>query len=138
MHCVCFECGSTGVIHDHHVVPQSHGGTKTVPLCEDCHGLVHSKNMTTAALTTAALAKKRALGLRTSKDAPFGWSVGDDGDTLEKNAAEQRAIELIRDLRAGGLSLRDIAAHLDDHGVAPRGTRWHKTSIERILRFLPN
>lgn len=83
--------------------------------------------------TTSALAHKRAEGRRTSKDAPFGWRVGVDGDTLEQDAAEQRAIELIRDLRAGGMSIRAIVQHLDDNGVAARGTRWHKTTLERVL-----
>lgn len=138
MSAACFECGSTGDIHQHHVVPESVGGTKTVPLCESCHGLVHSRDMTISALIRSSLAKKRAEGRRTSKDAPFGWDIGNDGDTLRRNEPEQRAIELIRDLRAGGFSLREIARHLDEHGVASRGTRWHKTSIERILRVLPN
>ena len=83
--------------------------------------------------TTAALAHKRSEGRRTSKDAPFGWSVGDDGDTLERNAAEQRAIELIRDLRAGGMSIRGIVQHLEEQGIAARGARWHKTTLERVL-----
>jgi hypothetical protein len=36
----CFECGHPAA-QAHHVVPQSLGGTKTVPLCEKCHNLVH-------------------------------------------------------------------------------------------------
>lgn len=40
----CFECESYGEIDNHHVVPKSLGGTKTVPLCYKCHGLVHNKN----------------------------------------------------------------------------------------------
>ena len=83
--------------------------------------------------TTAALAHKRATGRRTSKDAPFGWSIGADGDTLETHPAEQTAIALIVELRAGGMSTRAIAAHLDGAGVQPRGTRWHKTTVERVL-----
>ena len=42
----CFECGSDEKIVHHHVVPKSVGGTKTIPLCEYCHGLVHDKNLT--------------------------------------------------------------------------------------------
>ncbi len=83
--------------------------------------------------TTSALAHKRSEGRRTSKDAPFGWRIGDDGDTLEHDAAEQRAIELIRELRAGGMSIRGIVQHLEDRGIAARGSRWHKTTLERVL-----
>lgn len=42
---LCFECGKTAE-HNHHVVPKVLGGTKTIPLCTNCHGLVHDKNMT--------------------------------------------------------------------------------------------
>jgi len=83
--------------------------------------------------TTTALAHKRSLGLRTSKDAPVGWRVGADGDTLERDAAEGRAVALIHELRAGGMSVRAIVAHLEAHGVQARGTRWHKTTVERVL-----
>jgi len=39
----CFECGKPAV-NDHHVVPQSKGGKKTVPLCSRCHQLAHGFN----------------------------------------------------------------------------------------------
>jgi hypothetical protein len=37
----CFECGETSN-QDHHVVPESVGGKKTVPLCEKCHEKIHA------------------------------------------------------------------------------------------------
>lgn len=40
----CFECGSPASV-SHHVIPQSKGGTKTVPLCNECHSLVHDANL---------------------------------------------------------------------------------------------
>jgi DNA-binding CsgD family transcriptional regulator len=36
----CFECGNQ-VVYNHHVIPVAKGGKKTVPLCADCHGIVH-------------------------------------------------------------------------------------------------
>jgi hypothetical protein len=41
---ICFECGSNNNIHQHHVVPRTLGGVRTIPLCGDCHGKVHGKN----------------------------------------------------------------------------------------------
>lgn len=38
----CFECGAPAE-HQHHVIPQSRGGTQTVPLCVRCHDLVHDR-----------------------------------------------------------------------------------------------
>jgi hypothetical protein len=37
----CFECESPNELHEHHVVPRSLGGTKTITLCYICHGKVH-------------------------------------------------------------------------------------------------
>lgn len=39
----CFECGDPSA-HAHHVIPRVKGGTKTIDLCERCHGLVHGLN----------------------------------------------------------------------------------------------
>lgn len=36
----CFECNEPAA-HAHHIVPFSLGGTRTIPLCETCHGKVH-------------------------------------------------------------------------------------------------
>lgn len=36
----CFECDDPAEC-DHHVVPRVKGGTRTVPLCLECHGKVH-------------------------------------------------------------------------------------------------
>lgn len=37
---VCFECGKpSGEMH--HVIPRVRGGTKTIPLCVECHCKVH-------------------------------------------------------------------------------------------------
>ena len=40
----CFECGSTDRLHEHHVVPESRGGTRTVTVCQRCHNLCHHAN----------------------------------------------------------------------------------------------
>lgn len=37
----CFECNRP-MEHKHHVVPQSLGGTKTIPLCSICHAMIHA------------------------------------------------------------------------------------------------
>ena len=37
----CFECGDLA-IHNHHVVPRSLGGKKTIPLCANCHSKAHN------------------------------------------------------------------------------------------------
>ena len=41
---ICFECGSMNEIQYHHIVPFVKGGTKTIPLCIECHSKVHDTN----------------------------------------------------------------------------------------------
>ena len=120
----CFECDATENLHHHHVVPRSLGGTKTIPLCERCHGLVHSKDFTsTSALTSKAMQKKKAKGLYTGGRAPFGFKLGDDGETLVPNSAEVEIILCAQELRRDGHSLRGISAKLAERGMLTRNGR---------------
>lgn len=130
----CWECGALPPLHDHHVVPRSKGGTRTVPLCEACHGKAHHRGgaMATTELTRAALAVKAGRGERVG-ELPLGSMVAEDGRTLIVDADEARTIDLIRALRADGLSIRAIAARLNADGVPARGGRWHPTTVARVL-----
>lgn len=55
----CFNCDNVAE-HLHHVVPKVKGGTKTVPLCTDCHSKVHDTTMATSYLTKLGLMKAKA------------------------------------------------------------------------------
>jgi hypothetical protein len=50
----CFQCNNNAE-HQHHVVPKSKGGTKTIPLCVECHSKVHNKSMAGIYLTKLGL-----------------------------------------------------------------------------------
>lgn len=54
---ICFECDAPATC-EHHVVPRSYGGTRTVPLCDRCHSLVHTPNK--VRLTSTSELIKRA------------------------------------------------------------------------------
>ena len=114
----CWECGMHGIMHEHHVVPRSCGGTRTLPLCEACHGKVHGKNMLSSNLTKAALQIRRAQGKATSH-APWGYLAAEDG-TLVPNPHEQAIAERARALRAEGLSFHRILAQLTAEGYTSR------------------
>ena len=86
-----------------------------------------------AARTKAALQAKKARGEKTGGALPLGCGLADDGKTLVADAAEREALELVRALRADGLSMRDIAARLNAEGVPCRGSRWHLTTVARLL-----
>lgn len=84
------------------------------------------------ARTRAALAAKKARGERVG-ELPIGSRVAPDGVTLAVDTGEAEAVALIVSLRAEGLSLRAIAAELNQRGVQARGARWHKTTVARVL-----
>jgi DNA invertase Pin-like site-specific DNA recombinase len=44
----CFECGRPASVQ-HHVIPRSKQGTKTIPLCNECHSLVHDAKLVSIA-----------------------------------------------------------------------------------------
>jgi DNA invertase Pin-like site-specific DNA recombinase len=82
--------------------------------------------------TSAAMQHKKAVG-ETTGTAPYGFRVGADGVRLEEDAAEQRALALVRELRAEGLSLRAIGDRLTAAGLTPRsGKAWHPQTVARI------
>lgn len=128
----CFECGGLADVA-HHVVPRSRGGTKTVRLCEGCHGKAHGRAMTTNALTREALARKRANGERTG-GLPFGFDLASDGVTLIPNAGEQESLGVILGLRAQGVTLNGIAGEMNRRGVpTKKGGPWVTSTIQRIV-----
>jgi hypothetical protein len=88
--------------------------------------------MTTRALTQAALAHKRANGERVGA-VRYGYRLAADGVHEEVDPAEARVVALVRELRAEGLSLRAIAAELNARGTPARGSRWHPTTIARLM-----
>ena len=140
----CFECEKTEdqiEIHDHHVVPKSKGGTKTIPLCCECHGLVHEKSrMNIKELTKQALADKRAKGFRTGT-VPYGFFAQEDGKLI-KNQKEQEVIDIVaalRTQRAYGpkrYTWEKIAAYLNEvEGIYNRAGRpWTKQNTYLVFR----
>ena len=85
------------------------------------------------ARTRAALAVKKSRGERTGQ-VPLGYKVAGDGKMLEPEPEEQRVIARMKELRAEGLTIAEIAARLNAEGPAARGSRWHPTTVSRLLR----
>lgn len=83
--------------------------------------------------TTTAMKFKAAQGQRVGK-VPFGYDLSADGVTLVPNETEQRALSLIKELRAAGESLRKIAAELERQQIATKeGKPWTHSTVQRIV-----
>jgi site-specific DNA recombinase len=83
--------------------------------------------------TSTAMQHKRRKLERVGR-VPVGYDLADDGISLTPNAAEQRAVEIIRELRTLGMSMRAIAAELNKQGIAAKhGGAWKHSTIQRVL-----
>ena len=86
------------------------------------------------ARTKAALAIKKAAGRRWCRDAPYGFRWTAD-DAVAENAAEQRTIALVNELRDGGMTFRGIVAELNRRRRRNRaGGPFILPQVQRILR----
>jgi len=84
------------------------------------------------ALQRHGLTKEAKDRNRRSQHSPFGFDY--KNGTLVPNRTEQQVIRQVRQLRAAGLTYRDIAAHLNRKLVASkRGGVWDPSTIQRIL-----
>jgi len=83
--------------------------------------------------TKNALAERRKAG-QLAGEVPFGW-VADATGTLTPVAEEQMVLDLIRQLRAEGASLRAIASILTEAGHRTKKGKasWTHTSVKSIL-----
>lgn len=81
----------------------------------------------------AAMSVKKSAGQRVG-DVPYGFDLADDGATLVENPNEQKALELIRELRAKGLSFRKIASELESRGIETKKGRstWQPKTISNL------
>ncbi len=85
--------------------------------------------------TKAALQAKKSRGERVGH-IPFGYKLAEDGIHLEIDELEQGILIQMRDLRAEGLSIRDIAREMNNRGVFNRGnSTWNHASAHRILKL---
>jgi len=84
--------------------------------------------------TRDALRHKRAQGLRAG-NVPFGYSLAEDGQTLIPKPTELQVLRRIKELRAAGCSMMDIASQLNCEGVETRtGGAWRFEYVRRLLR----
>lgn len=84
------------------------------------------------ARTRAALAVKKQRGERVG-GIPYGYKLGADGVHLVEDASEQAVIAEIVAFREAGYSVRAIAGRLNALDRPARGSRWHPTSVGRLL-----
>jgi site-specific DNA recombinase len=73
--------------------------------------------------TSAALQHKQAKGEFIGGVVPYGYALAADGVCLVEVEAEQAVVREARELRASGLSLRQVGARLAERGLMARSGR---------------
>jgi DNA invertase Pin-like site-specific DNA recombinase len=83
--------------------------------------------------TRDAMRHKRNNGQRVGNIA-YGYRLSGDGVHVQPDEAEQATIAAIRDLRARGQSLRQIAGDINRQGRRTRrGSEWRLESVARVV-----
>lgn len=139
----CFECEIIGVpIHQHHVVPRSRGGTKTIPLCEPCHSKAHhrNKNMNTSSLVKQAIHRLKKEG-RTFGNPNINRDFKEKAMATRKKNAKDFAAKVkvvIDDLLSQGYKTnKDITEQLNLVGLKTRkGNKWKEQNVYRIRKYI--
>jgi transposase-like protein len=111
----CWECGNTGAIEYHHVIPRSRGGKRTVPLCGKCHGLVHNVKRPT---NLSSLIKE---GLEKAKTE--GKKLGRKNGKMDVTVLLKKHEDIV-ELLSRGISIRKIA----------KATGKSRATVERIKK----
>lgn len=94
-----------------------------------------------SARTTAALAAAKARGVVLGGDRGNFAQIASLGPLRSRKVRSEKAgrraadvLPVIEDIRAGGTSLRGIAAELTARGIpAPRGGEWSAVQVSRVL-----
>jgi hypothetical protein len=128
---ICFECNDNAD-HNHHIVPKSLGGTKTIPLCHKCHSKIHNKKM----VHSSTLIKKQ-LDIRKRSGKKFCRSIFGlkvvDGMWYEDDD-QIKIIERIKLLHDEGYSLYYIANKLNDDDIKTSlGSVWYSQTVKNVL-----
>ena len=135
----CFECGTIDDLQEHHVVPRSRGGTKTVTLCYSCHMKAHgrdSKGLQHGRLTKEALQVAKSRGVKLGTHNPKVLAGVKRRRAMETNILLGRVEPIILKAENEGCrTIQSFCDYLNDRDIkTPRGKDWTKGTIHRVLK----
>ena len=140
----CFECETTEDLHEHHVVPKSKGGTKTITLCHQCHMKAHGrdgKGLHHSRLVQEGLNRAKERGVKLGN--PNLKKVRKKAHKARKEQGDETAKQYIekieeakKSIQSQGKkpSLQRIADWLNAQEITtPKGGKWYPTSVKNIV-----
>jgi hypothetical protein len=139
----CFECEAIEDLQEHHVVPRSRGGTKTVTLCHSCHLRAHgrdSKGLNHSRLTKEGIERARKKALAEGRVWKAGGPNIKEVQKLAQKACRKKGLataikfkDIIYQFRSQGLSYEVTANKMNDMGLRTnRGCLFKANSVRRL------
>jgi len=140
----CFECDSKNNLIEHHVVPRSRGGKRTIVLCQPCHDKVHGhkrlRNISVSELTSEGLKRAKERGVKLGNPNPArALAKAMETSQRRKKKFYDYAIVHIREIQASGIStLQGIADALNSKGVlTSRGKLFSEQNVFNVINTDP-
>ena len=138
----CYECETIEDLQEHHVVPRSRGGTKTMTLGYECHLKVHGRDG--KGINHSRLVKEGLQRARESRGVKLGTDIPKVKAACEKATRERGAATLQRlaphikaALEEGNHSLREISNYLNHNDIlTARNKTWTKANLSPVLKRL--
>jgi NAD-dependent SIR2 family protein deacetylase len=143
----CFECDKPAT-EDHHVIPKSMGGTRTIPLCGECHNKVHDggwkRRDNHAQLTKEGFARAKSQGKLHGMANPKISLHGEKARELANAQIQKEKVDFAKSvslylipMREMGLVYREIADYLNEMEVkTARGKKWYAKSVSNTLKTI--
>ena len=137
----CFECESTEDLQEHHIVPKSRGGAKTLTLCYSCHMDAHgrdSKGMNHSQLTKKALQIAKSRGVKLGTHNPKIMKAIQEGRRNQTPLLLERVEpSILKAENEGCRTIQSFCDYLNDRDIkTTRGKDWKVGSMDRLLKLV--
>jgi len=141
----CFECDSVNNVVLHHVVPESRGGSRTIPVCQLCHDKIHGRriprNISISSLTREGIAKAKLRGVKLGNPKPKqAWLKAMTAVQKRKEKFYSEVMPYIEQIRSNGIyKLQDIANELNRCGIeTSRKKKFTSSHVFNIINGDPS
>jgi hypothetical protein len=137
----CFECGSMEDIQYHHIIPYSLGGRKVIPLCGNCHNMVHrgrQRRDNHSELVKEGIQRAKTAGKQIGKSSEEMSSMRRKGHQTARRCRDAWVIEAQRlddNLRKQGLSTqKERVAKMNELGFTTiRGNQITQSALSKAI-----
>ena len=142
----CFECGSPEDIEYHHIIPYSLGGRRVIPLCGNCHNMVHkgrARKDNHRELVKAGIEKKKQEALEAGIEWKWGNAekisnakrkYGRVANITKANEHQDTVLEALKACPFRTLAKKAQWLNTKTNIKTRRGSSWTIANLHRVLK----